>query len=219
MGGTSESRIPNSELVGWGWVVILMLDNYDSFTYNLVQELAEVGDVAIEVVRNDVSSVEELLSLEPQAIVISPGPGVPEDAGVSMDLVRGAADLPLLGICLGHQAIAAVHGARVVRAPEPVHGKTSPILHDGAGLFEGLPERFEATRYHSLVVERDSLPGELAVSAWTENGVVMAIHDRERPHFGVQFHPESYLCHEGKKLLARFLKIAGLPVREKWQDG
>jgi len=199
--------------------MILMLDNYDSFTYNLVQELAEVGDVAIEVVRNDVSSVEELLSLEPQAIVISPGPGVPEDAGVSMDLVRGAADLPLLGICLGHQAIAAVHGARVVRAPEPVHGKTSPILHDGAGLFEGLPDRFEATRYHSLVVERDSLPGELAVSAWTENGVVMAIHDRERPHFGVQFHPESYLCHEGKKLLARFLKIAGLPVREKWQDG
>jgi len=199
--------------------MILMLDNYDSFTYNLVQELAEVGDVAIEVVRNDVSSVEELLSLEPQAIVISPGPGVPEDAGVSMDLVRGAADLPLLGICLGHQAIAAVHGARVVRAPEPVHGKTSPILHDGAGLFEGLPDRFEATRYHSLVVERDSLPEELAVSAWTENGDVMAIHDRERPHFGVQFHPESYLCHDGKKLLARFLKIAGLPVREKWHDG
>jgi len=195
-----------------------MLDNYDSFTYNLVQELSEVGDVAIEVVRNDISSVDKLLSLEPQAIVISPGPGIPEDAGVSMDLVRGAVGVPLLGICLGHQAIAAVHGGKVVRAPEPVHGKTSPILHDGAGLFEGLPDGFEATRYHSLVVERDSLPENLAVTAWTENGEVMAIHDRERPHFGVQFHPESYLCHEGKDLLARFLKIAGLPVREQWQD-
>jgi len=198
--------------------MILMLDNYDSFTYNLVQELSEVGDVAIEVVRNDISSVDKLLSLEPQAIVISPGPGIPEDAGVSMDLVRGAVGVPLLGICLGHQAIAAVHGGKVVRAPEPVHGKTSPILHDGAGLFEGLPDGFEATRYHSLVVERDSLPENLAVTAWTENGEVMAIHDRERPHFGVQFHPESYLCHEGKDLLARFLKIAGLPVREQWQD-
>jgi anthranilate synthase component 2 len=198
--------------------MILMLDNYDSFTYNLVQELSEVGDVAIEVVRNDVSSVEELLSLEPQAIVISPGPGIPEDAGVSMDLVRGAIDLPLLGICLGHQAIAAVHGGKVVRAPEPVHGKTSPILHNGAGLFEGLPDGFEATRYHSLVVERDSLPENLAVTAWTGDGDVMAICDRERRHFGVQFHPESYLCHEGKDLLARFLKIAGLPVRERWQN-
>ena len=199
--------------------MILMLDNYDSFTYNLVQELSEVGDVAIEVVRNDVSSVGELLSLEPQAIVISPGPGIPEDAGVSMDLVRGAANLPLLGICLGHQAIAAVHGGKVVRAPEPVHGKTSPILHDGAGIFDGLPDGFEATRYHSLVVERSSLPENLEVTAWTGDADVMAIRDRERPHFGVQFHPESYLCHEGKRLLARFLEIAGLPVHEKWRDG
>ena len=197
----------------------MMLDNYDSFTYNLVQELSEVGDVVIEVVRNDVSSVDELLSLEPKAIVISPGPGIPEDAGVSMDLVRGAADLPLLGICLGHQAIAAVHGAKVVRAPEPVHGKTSPIHHYGGGVFEGLPDGFEATRYHSLVVERDSLPENLEVTAWTGEADVMAIRDRDRPHFGVQFHPESYLCHDGKHLLARFLKIAGLPVREKWQEG
>jgi len=195
-----------------------MLDNYDSFTYNLVQELSEVGEVAIEVVRNDVSSVDDLLSRKPQAIVISPGPGTPGDAGVSMDLVRGAASLPLLGICLGHQAIAAVHGGKVVRAPEPVHGKTSRIFHDGAGLFEGLPNGFEATRYHSLVVERDSLGDNLAVTAWTGEGDVMAIRDCERPHFGVQFHPESYLCHEGKRLLARFLKIAGLPVRERWQD-
>ena len=218
MVGESEIRNPKSELVGGGWAVILMLDNYDSFTYNLVQELSEVGDVAIEVVRNDVSSVDDLLSLEPQAIVISPGPGTPEDAGVSMDLVRGAASLPLLGICLGHQAIAAVHGGKVVRAPEPVHGKTSRILHDGAGLFQDLPNGFEATRYHSLVVERDSLADNLAVTAWTGEGDVMAIRDCERPHFGVQFHPESYLCHEGKRLLARFLKIAGLPVREQWQD-
>ncbi len=195
-----------------------MLDNYDSFTYNLVQELSEVGDVAIEVVRNDVSSVDEILALEPQAIVISPGPGIPEDAGVSMDLVRSAAGLPLLGICLGHQAIASVHGAKVVRAPEPVHGKTSPIHHDGTGLFEGLPDGFEATRYHSLVVERESLPENLAVTAWTGEADVMAIRDRERRHFGVQFHPESYLCHDGKRLLARFLEIAGLPVREEWQD-
>jgi anthranilate synthase component 2 len=199
--------------------MILMLDNYDSFTYNLVQELSEVGDVAIEVRRNDVSSVDELLSLGPQAIVISPGPGVPEDAGVSMDLVRGASSLPLLGICLGHQAIAAVHGGKVIRAPEPVHGKTSRILHDGTGLFQDLPNGFEATRYHSLVVEGDSLPDNLAVIAWTGERDVMAIRDRERPHFGVQFHPESYLCHEGKRLLARFLKIAGLPLREEWQDG
>jgi anthranilate synthase/aminodeoxychorismate synthase-like glutamine amidotransferase len=195
-----------------------MLDNYDSFTYNLVQELSEVGDVAIEVVRNDVSSVDDILSLEPQAVVISPGPGIPEDAGISMDLVRAAAALPLLGICLGHQALAAVHGGKVVRAPEPVHGKTSPILHDGAGLFEGLPDGFEATRYHSLVVERKSLPDNLVVTAWTGDADVMAIRDRERPHFGVQFHPESYLCHDGKRLLARFLEIAGLPVREQWHD-
>jgi len=199
--------------------MILMLDNYDSFTYNLVQELSEVGEVTIEVVRNDVSSVDQLLALEPQAVVISPGPGIPEDAGVSMDLVRGAFDLPLLGICLGHQAIAAVHGGKVVRAPEPVHGKTSPILHDGAGLFEGLPEGFEATRYHSLVVERDSLPEDLAMTAWTGDGEVMAICDRNHLHFGVQFHPESYLCHEGKRLLARFLEMAGMAVRPEWKLG
>jgi anthranilate synthase component 2 len=194
--------------------VILMLDNYDSFTYNLVQELGEVGDVEIEVVRNDDATADELLALGPQAVVISPGPGVPEDAGVSMDLVRAAVSFPLLGICLGHQAIAAVHGGRVVRAAEPVHGKTSPIRHQGKGLFEGLPDGFEATRYHSLIVERDSLPANLDVTAWTNDGEVMAIRDTDHLHFGVQFHPESYLCLHGRQLLARFLHIAGLPVRD-----
>ena len=199
--------------------MILMLDNYDSFTYNLVQELGEVGDVEIEVVRNDAATAKELLALGPRAVVISPGPGVPEDAGVSMDLVRAAAGLPLLGICLGHQAIAAVHGGRVIRAAEPVHGKTSPIRHQGKGLFESLPDGFEATRYHSLIVDRESLPTSLEVTAWTDDGEVMAIRDCDHLHFGVQFHPESYLCHEGKKLLARFLEIAGIGVRPEWKTG
>ena len=195
----------------------MMIDNYDSFTYNLVQELSEVGDVDIEVVRNDAVGVEELMSRGPKAVVISPGPGVPEDSGVTMDMVRAAAELPLLGICLGHQAIAAVHGSRVMRAAEPVHGKTSEIRHSGDGLFEGLPDGFVATRYHSLIVDRDSLPAELEVTAWTDDGIVMGLRDRNRPHFGVQFHPESYLCHEGKTLLARFLEIAGVQLRDEWK--
>jgi anthranilate synthase component 2 len=200
-------------------MMILMIDNYDSFTYNLVQELSEIGDVAIEVVRNDASTVSELLALKPEAIVISPGPGVPEDAGVTMELVTAAVDSPLLGICLGHQALAAVHGGSVVRASEPVHGKTSLIHHDGAGLFEGLPEPLEATRYHSLIVARDSLPEALAVTAWTNDGTIMGLRHRNLPHFGVQFHPESYLCRDGKLLLARFLEIAGLAVRPEWKMG
>jgi anthranilate synthase component 2 len=197
--------------------VILMLDNYDSFTYNLVQELSEVGDVEIEVVRNDAASVDELIARAPTAVVISPGPGVPEESGVTMDLIRAAADFPLLGICLGHQAIAAVHGGRVVRASEPVHGKTSQIHHSGGGLFEGLPDGFLATRYHSLIVDRDGLPAELEVTAWTDDGAVMGLRDRSRSHFGVQFHPESYLCREGKVLLARFLEIAGVRLRDDWK--
>jgi len=196
--------------------VILMIDNYDSFTYNLVQELEEVGDLGIEVVRNDAASVEELMTKGPDAVVISPGPGIPEDSGVTMDMVRAASDLPLLGICLGHQAIAAVHGGCVVRASQPVHGKTSEVHHNGEGLFDGLPDGFEATRYHSLVVDRASLPTDLEVTAWTGDGVIMGLRDRNRPHFGVQFHPESYLCLEGRKLLAAFLGIAGLPVKDRW---
>jgi anthranilate synthase/aminodeoxychorismate synthase-like glutamine amidotransferase len=154
----------------------------------------------------------------PHAVVISPGPGIPEDSGVTMEMVRAAADLPLLGICLGHQAIAAVHGGRVVRASEPVHGKTSEVRHNGEGLFEGLPDGFEATRYHSLIVDRESLPADLEVTAWTDDGVIMGLRDRNCPHFGVQFHPESYLCHEGRRLLARFLEIAGLPLRDGWME-
>jgi anthranilate synthase component 2 len=195
----------------------LMIDNYDSFTYNLVQELEEVGNVEIEVVRNDAASADELIANGPRAFVISPGPGVPEDSGITMDVVRAAVDLPLLGICLGHQAIAAVHGGRVVRASQPVHGKTSKVHHNGDGLFEGIADGFEATRYHSLIVDRDSLPADLEITAWTDDGVIMGLRDRNRPHFGVQFHPESYLCRDGKQLLARFLEIAGLPVRDGWR--
>jgi len=197
--------------------MILMIDNYDSFTYNLVQELSEVGDVEIDIVRNDAATVDELMARGPRAVVISPGPGVPEDSGVTMEMVRAAADLPLLGICLGHQAIAAVSGGRVVRASEPVHGKTSEVLHNGDGLFEGLPDGFEATRYHSLIVERDSLPADLEITAWTGDGVIMGLRHKKRLHYGVQFHPESYLCHDGRRLLSRFLEIAGLPVRDGWQ--
>jgi len=193
--------------------MILMIDNYDSFTYNLVQELAELSGAEIRVLRNDAASVEELLALEPEAIVISPGPGLPEDAGVTMELIRRAAEVPLLGICLGHQALAAVNGARVVRAPEPVHGKTSAIEHDGSGVFEGLPNPLTATRYHSLVVERASVPNDLAVTAWTADGLVMGLADRRLPHFGVQFHPESYLSRDGMRLLARFLELAGIPLK------
>jgi anthranilate synthase/aminodeoxychorismate synthase-like glutamine amidotransferase len=149
--------------------------------------------------------------------VISPGPGAPEEAGVTMELARRAAALPLLGICLGHQALAAAHGGRVVQAAVPVHGKTSAIRHGGAGVFAGLPEPFEATRYHSLVVAREGLPAVLEVTAWTDDGTIMGLRHRERPHFGVQFHPESYLSKEGRHLLARFLELAGLPVRPEWQ--
>ena len=197
--------------------MILMLDNYDSFTYNLVQEMAEISDAEIRVVRNDEATAEDLIALGPLAVVISPGPGVPEDAGVSMDLVTAAAEVPLLGICLGHQSLAAVHGGKVVRAAEPVHGKTSMIHHHGKGLFEGRSNPFEATRYHSLVVERESVPAALEVIAWTDDDLVMGLHNRERRHFGVQFHPESYLCGEGKHLLATFLRIAGISLRPEWK--
>jgi len=197
--------------------MILLLDNYDSFTYNLMQGLAEISGVPIEVVRNDVATTEELLARRPRAVVISPGPGVPQDAGMSMDLIEGAAELPLLGVCLGHQALAAVHGGRITRGREPVHGKTSPVRHAGVGLFEGIPNPFEATRYHSLELDRESLPPSLELTAWTEDGVVMGIAHRDRPHFGLQFHPESYLCREGMTILARFVELAGIPVRSEWQ--
>lgn len=185
--------------------MILVLDNYDSFTFNLVQFLL-TQDPRTEVVRNDAEPVEALLGRRPDRIVVSPGPGRPEDAGVSMELIRRNERVPLLGVCLGHQALGAVFGGRVGRAPVLMHGKTSAIRHDGGGLFAGLSNPFTATRYHSLVVERDSVPEELAVTAWTDDGLVMGLRHRTRPLAGVQFHPESILTTEGEKLLANFVR-------------
>jgi len=199
--------------------MILMIDNYDSFTYNLVQELAEISGAEIEVVRNDAATVDELLGRRPQAIVISPGPGVPDDAGVSMDVIHTAVDTPVLGICLGLQSLAAVHGGSIVRAPAPVHGKTSEIHHNETGVMAGLPNPFIATRYHSLVVERSTVPDELEITAWIDDGLVMGLAHREKPHHAVQFHPESYLSTDGMRLLANFLTLAGVEVRAEWKSG
>jgi len=187
--------------------VILVVDNYDSFTYNLVQYLEELGET-VAVRRNDAIRVEEALNGAFRAVVISPGPGVPGDAGISLDLVRRAGpDVPVLGVCLGHQVIAEALGGRVIPAPVLMHGKTSPIHHDGKGLFQGLPEPFAATRYHSLVVDPECLPPELARSAWTADGTVMGLRHSTRPLLGVQFHPESILTREGKQLLANWLQV------------
>ncbi|MFQ5669476.1 MAG: anthranilate synthase component II [Acidobacteriota bacterium] len=186
--------------------MILMVDNYDSFTYNLVQYMAELGE-EVKVVRNDALSVEAILGLAPRAIVISPGPGRPEGAGVSVALSRAASGhVPLLGVCLGHQAIGAAFGAQVVRAPRVMHGKTSLIHHDGKSLFTGLPLPFEATRYHSLVLDRSSIPESLVLTAWTDDGTVMGIRHQEHMVEGVQFHPESILTSSGKAILANFLR-------------
>ena len=199
--------------------MILMIDNYDSFTYNLVQELAEISGAEIEVVRNDAGTAEELLRRRPKAIVISPGPGTPDDAGVSMDLIRAAGRTPMLGICLGLQSLAAVHGGSIVRAPAPVHGKTSEIHHNDTGVMAGLPDPFIATRYHSLLVDRATVPEELEITAWTDDGLVMGVAHRERPHHAVQFHPESYLSVNGMQLLANFLQLAGIEVKPEWKSG
>ena len=190
--------------------MILVIDNYDSFTYNLVQLLAALG-AEVRVERNDALSAADALALEPAGIVISPGPGTPDDAGISRDVVRAAAGagVPLLGVCLGHQCIAEVFGGTICRAPKPVHGKTDEIAHDGEALFAGVPSPFTATRYHSLCVETDSVAGPLEIQARTPDGVVMGVRHRELPVFGVQFHPESVLTPEGAKLLANFLDIAG----------
>jgi anthranilate synthase component II len=196
--------------------VILMLDNYDSFTYNLVQGLSEISEVEVEVVRNDSASPAELLARGPRAVVISPGPGRPEQAGISVELVLASERVPLLGICLGLQALAVALGGQVVGGPEPVHGKISSIHHGRTGLFDGIHSPFEATRYHSLVVDRESLPGDLELTAWTADGLVMGVRHRSRPHFGLQFHPESYLCREGMDLLANFLRLAGVPLAARW---
>jgi anthranilate synthase/aminodeoxychorismate synthase-like glutamine amidotransferase len=188
--------------------MIFLVDNYDSFTWNLVQALGPL-DPRIEVARNDRFDPEEVAARRPTAVVISPGPGRPERAGRSMEMIAAAErrGIPLLGVCLGHQAIGALHGGKVERGT-PRHGKSSRVRHDGEGIFAGLSNPFEAGRYHSLVVREEGLPPELAVTARTEDGVVMALRRRDRPVYGVQFHPESVLTPEGERLLANFVSIA-----------
>jgi anthranilate synthase component 2 len=185
---------------------LLMIDNYDSFTFNLVQYLGELG-AEVEVVRNDVCGVDELLARRPSGFVISPGPGEPVAAGVSVDLVKACAEhrIPLFGVCLGHQAIGLAFGGRIVRARSIMHGKVSLIEHDGSGIFQGVESPFEATRYHSLVIDRDSCPDELLITARTADGEIMGVRHRELPIQGVQFHPESILTKVGKTLLRTFL--------------
>lgn len=188
--------------------MILVIDNYDSFTYNLVQYLQEM-DKEVQVFRNDAITVQGIEDLGPTHLVISPGPGEPTDAGISIEAIRHfAGRIPVLGVCLGHQALGQAFGGKVVRAGRLMHGKTSPILHDGKTLFSHMPKPFEATRYHSLLVERKSLPDCLSISAWTQEGEIMGLRHREIPALeGVQFHPESILTVDGKKLLANFLRL------------
>jgi anthranilate synthase/aminodeoxychorismate synthase-like glutamine amidotransferase len=191
---------------------VLVIDNYDSFVYNLVQYLGELGAEPI-VHRHDELSLDEIRALEPDAVLISPGPGTPDDAGVSNDVITTlGSQVPVLGVCLGHQCIGQVYGGRVVRAPQVMHGKTSLIRHNGTGVFAGLPDPLEATRYHSLVVDRASVPDCLEITAETDDGIVMGLRHRELPVEGVQFHPESILTVGGHDLLRNFLAAAGAAV-------
>ena len=186
--------------------MLLLIDNYDSFTYNLVQYLGELGE-DVKVVRNDEMGVDEIESLAPQRIVLSPGPCTPNEAGVSLELIaRFAGRVPILGVCLGHQAIGQAFGGKVVHAKELMHGKVSRIHHSGTGVFRGMPTPYNATRYHSLAIERASCPSELEVTAWTEDGEIMGVRHRTLPIEGVQFHPESILTQHGHALLSNFLK-------------
>ena len=187
--------------------MILLLDNYDSFTYNLAQYLGELG-CQVEVHRNDRISVEQIAQRKPERIVISPGPCTPQEAGISVELIRKlAGEFPILGVCLGHQAIGAAFGGRIIRAPKLFHGKTSEIQHEGTGIFRGLPNPFTATRYHSLIVERKSLPRELAITAETRDGIIMGMRHKSHRLVGVQFHPESVLTESGMQLLKNFLEL------------
>ena len=195
--------------------MLLLIDNYDSFTYNLVHYLGETIQASrrkttkIEVRRNDALSVDEALEMKPQAIVLSPGPCDPDRAGICLDLIKAAStDIPMLGVCLGHQAMGQAFGGEVVRAGEIMHGKTSPIRHHGTGVFAKLPDPLTATRYHSLTVERESFPDELEITAETEDGTIMGLRHRSQPTHGVQFHPESIRTEHGKALLKNFLKLA-----------
>ncbi len=188
--------------------MILMIDNYDSFTYNLVHFLGELG-ARVRVARNDKVSVADALASRPGAIVLSPGPRAPDDAGILLPLIeRAPDDLPIFGVCLGMQAIGQAFGGRVVKAKHLMHGKVSPVRHNGSGVFAGLPDGFSATRYHSLAVERDSLPVTLEVTAWTDDGEIMGLSHVSRPVYGVQFHPESIASEHGHTLLGNFLKLA-----------
>ena len=187
--------------------MLLVIDNYDSFTYNLVQYLGELGE-KVEVRRNDKVTLEQIAALQPQRIVISPGPGTPSDAGITMKAIKDfAGAVPILGVCLGHQAIGQVFGGRVVRASNLFHGKSSQVQHDGKTIFDGLENPFAAGRYHSLIVDRETLPAVLEVSATTPNGTIMGLRHRKMKVEGVQFHPESILTTEGKKLLRNFLSL------------
>jgi anthranilate synthase component 2 len=188
--------------------MLLLIDNYDSFTFNLVHFLGDLG-AECDVRRNDALSVDQALALAPEAIVLSPGPCSPNEAGICCDLIRAAAGrVPVLGVCLGHQAIGQVFGGEVVRAPAPMHGKVSPVLHDNSDVFRGLPSPFGATRYHSLTVRPETFPAPLQVTARTEDGVIMGLRHRKFPIFGVQFHPESIASEHGHALLANFLALA-----------
>jgi len=193
--------------------MLLMIDNYDSFTFNLVQYLQTLG-AEVKVVRNDALSVDEIAALQPSHIVVSPGPCTPNEAGVSLEVIRRlGASTPILGVCLGHQSIGQVYGGDVIRAGNIMHGKTSPIRHEGKGVFAGLPDGYEATRYHSLVVDKSTLPASLEITAWTENAdgsmeEIMGLRHREHPVEGVQFHPESILTQHGHALLKNFLERA-----------
>ncbi len=185
--------------------MIILIDNYDSFTYNLYQMLL-AQNKTIKVVRNDALSVEEIYNLKPTAIILSPGPGRPEDAGISIELIKTFAGIvPILGVCLGHQAIACAFGGEVVRCPNIMHGKTSPVFHSQKGLFLSMPQPFEAGRYHSLCIEKKSLPKSLLIDAESEDGIIMAVRHREYPVFGLQFHPESILTPLGANVIAAFL--------------
>jgi anthranilate synthase/aminodeoxychorismate synthase-like glutamine amidotransferase len=187
--------------------MILVVDNYDSFTYNLVQYFGELGAEPV-VVRNDEITVSRIRRMKPERIVISPGPGRPENAGISPAVIRDLGKkIPILGVCLGHQCLGLVHGAKIERAHRLLHGKTSRVIHDGKGIFRGLENPFEATRYHSLIVDKDTIGAELRVTAWTADQEIMGLRHRDRPLHGVQFHPESILTVEGRKILQNFLEL------------
>jgi anthranilate synthase component 2 len=198
--------------------MILLIDNYDSFTFNLVHFLGELG-AEVAVWRNDTLSVDQALEMKPSAIVLSPGPCTPNEAGICLDLIGAASkeDIPLFGVCLGHQAIGQAFGGTVVRAPQPVHGKVHDIHHGGSDVFAGLPSPVRATRYHSLVIRRESLPEELSVTAETADGLIMGVAHRDRPVWGVQFHPESIASEHGHDMLANVMRMAGINLPPRLQ--